>query len=160
MMSAPNLFFSQEEKKYFWTGLDTCAKCKKIVSLQGLLVWHYWSTTFSENLYCANCKEQAKRTTGKYVELRPVLIGFMESLPEDVIAIWPSKPQLANGMGNVFDVAIQKMEGKVNDNTKLSAKQLLGGRKDPLMLEKEVSIYYLFGSFGVMLPHQNTQKEH
>lgn len=120
-----NLFFSKSENRYFWIGSDTCSKCKKIVSLQGILVWDYWQSQLIENLYCINCKAQALKSIGRYAEIKPVVLGFTGMLPEDVIGVWASRPQLVNSSGSVFEVATQKLEGKLVDKTLLSSSSLV-----------------------------------
>lgn len=139
-MSVINLFYSQEESRYYWTGSDVCVKCKKIISVQGILVWDYWNTELRQHIFCGNCKQEALRIAGPYAEIKPVVIGFEFSLPEDVEGIIPSKPSLINATGlSVIDAAIKINEGKTIDKTHFAKPTMIGNNKVLEIEKKEVS---------------------
>ena len=133
-----NLYFNKDLSEYFWIGNDKCNKCKKIIQLKGLLVWDYLLYNFNESLYCFYCRDEVVKTLGRYAEIKTVTLVYEEFLPLGSVMVKPTRLQVGNSSGSsVFEAAVVKMEGKVNNKTSLSKTLLLKGNTDKLLLSDD-----------------------
>jgi uncharacterized CHY-type Zn-finger protein len=110
MIKKIDVYYSAIENQYFFPELVNCDKCKRELTSVSFLLWDFWKTHFSQKIYCMTCRNDILNAGGKYQEFKQVVICFVDFLPEDVIVVFPERPNLVNNNNNVFDVAITNMD--------------------------------------------------
>lgn len=143
-MITPELFWSAEDSKYYYTGVAECTKCHKnlhsVIRTPGFLLWDYYRTHLRIVIFCLSCKGELEKVGGKYSETKSVIFTQGYDLPTDSIMAFPDRPELVNSSNlSVFDVAVTTLGNeKVIDNTIHANKTpLLTGKDEVKRLIKE-----------------------
>lgn len=121
-----NLFFSEKEKKYFFSGHEACHYCKKPIEMVIYIKKSYVkigqksdSTINTDQTYfCFKCVSKVSGQLYDVEEIRRAVVLNREDMPPDARAIISNKIELqaSNGV-SIFDVAVANDGAKVINHT-------------------------------------------